>query len=396
MSRPRVAIVHPRLGFGGSEAAALWAVQALKGDYSVSLITSGTVDLERLNEYYGTRLDPREFPILLAPQPFGLASTQKFAALRGAFLLQFCRKVESEFDLIINTYGGPGGWNTPTIQLIADFAFMEDWRFKLHPELRNHRGWWYGDTLLRKAYLRLCRTIAPPIPDAWARTLVLANSHWTGRMLREHLSVEAGVLYPPVTVDSPEIPWEERENGFVWIGRVVPEKRLGIAIEILRTVRKHGHDVHLHILGGVDNSPYAKRTKQLCCENSDWIFLEGYVAGDQKKLLIARHRFGIHSRANEPFGLAVAEMVKAGCIVFVPNGGGQVEIVNHPALMYKDDDAAVRKIEAVLADSEMQESLRSHLSQGARRFSVENFTQGIRKAASEFLREEESCRKVSD
>jgi glycosyltransferase involved in cell wall biosynthesis len=80
-------------------------------------------------------------------------------------------------------------------------------------------------------------------------------------------------------------------------------------------------------------------------------------------------------------------MVKGGCIVFVPNGGGQTEIVNHPALIYEDDDDAVRKIETVLAGAALQESLREHLSQAAQRFSIENFKTVILHVLGRFLRE---------
>lgn len=57
MVRPKVTIVHSRLGGGGSEAGALWALDALKDEYGVSLITDGGVDLTRLNECYGTKLE---------------------------------------------------------------------------------------------------------------------------------------------------------------------------------------------------------------------------------------------------------------------------------------------------------------------------------------------------
>ena len=83
MKRAKVAIVHPQLGFGGSEAAALWAIETLKQDYSVTLITSGNVDLGRLNDYYGTSLQPSEFSILKVPLPPGLYRTAKFSGLGG-------------------------------------------------------------------------------------------------------------------------------------------------------------------------------------------------------------------------------------------------------------------------------------------------------------------------
>ena len=44
--RFRIAIGHPRLGWGGSEKRVMWGIEALKDDYDVTLITSGNFDLE--------------------------------------------------------------------------------------------------------------------------------------------------------------------------------------------------------------------------------------------------------------------------------------------------------------------------------------------------------------
>jgi glycosyltransferase involved in cell wall biosynthesis len=78
-------------------------------------------------------------------------------------------------------------------------------------------------------------------------------------------------------------------------------------------------------------------------------------------------------------------MVKAGCIVFVPDGGGQTEIANHPDLIYPDDEAAVEQIDAVLRNPEKQKALRQHLKDSGRRFSTDIFQQGILDLTREFL-----------
>jgi glycosyltransferase involved in cell wall biosynthesis len=384
MPQTRIAIVHPRLGFGGSESVALWTIEALKDRADVSLITGGRVDLARLNEYYGTSIEAGEIRIHRAPMPWGLRDSAKFSGLRGQYVHRYCRQIAPRFDLLINTYG-PCDFGVPAIQCIADFGFVPEWRNTLHPILANHRRWWYGDSPLRRTYLKLCHAIFRPDPEAWKHNLTLANSHWTARLLKEKFSVESQVLYPPVTGNFPVVPWAQRENGFVCVGRVVPEKRMDAVVGILSRVRQHGHDVHLHILGGVDDSPFGRKTKQLGNQHRDWVFLEGWVSGHKKEAMIATHRFGINGRENEPFGIAPAEMVKAGCITFVPNGGGQTEIANHPALTFRDDEDAARKIEAVLASPVMQKSLVEHLSQGAQRFSAENFRTGIRKVVREVL-----------
>jgi glycosyltransferase involved in cell wall biosynthesis len=78
-------------------------------------------------------------------------------------------------------------------------------------------------------------------------------------------------------------------------------------------------------------------------------------------------------------------MVEAGCIVFVPDNGGQVEIVNHPDLVYEGVLDAADKIDRVLSNHEAQDTLREHLTKGVQKFSVENFKKGIRGVVSDFV-----------
>jgi len=43
----------------------------------------------------------------------------------------------------------------------------------------------------------------------------------------------------------------------------------------------------------------------------------------------ASSRYGIHGAEGEGFGIAIAEMVKAGCVTFAPAVGGPAEILDH-------------------------------------------------------------------
>lgn len=384
MPPARVSIVHPRLGFGGSEAPVLWAAEALKRDCEVSLITGGPVDLGRLNEYYGTQLQPNEITSVSVSFPPGLRATSKFAGLRSRFVQKFVRQAEAGFDLMISGYG-PGSFEKPGLQYIADFSFMYEWRTDFDPSLKGQKNWWYGDTVIRKLYTRLCDAIYVSDRDAWRQNRTLAISNWCTNILKTRLGIEAVTLYPPVAANFPDVPWEKREHGFVSIGRVVPEKRIDMAIRVLRKVRASGHNVHLHILGSFDDSDYGRQLRSLCAENGEWVHPEGRVFEKQKKEVIAAHRYGIHARENEAFGIAPAEMLKGGCITFVPNSGGQVEIVNHCTLTYGSEADAAQKICAVLSSVALQGDLRRHLAEQARKFSVENFMAGFRQVVMEFL-----------
>ena len=380
----KIAVVHPPIGWGGSDGVALWTLEALRDKYDLSFITSGPVDTQRLNEFYGTHLESRDFSVLQVPLPLGIGKRSRFAALRGSFIQRYCQRIAPSFDLMISAYN-PCAFGVRGIQLVADMQDLTE----ILP-LRNWKRWWYGKTPLRKAYLMICDTVSTSSPEEWKDNLTLVNSKWTAELMRQNYSeygVETGVLYPPVTGEVSPVPFAEREKGFVCIGRVIPEKRMETVVEILAAVRRKGHNVHLHIIGGSEgNSPYLGNLQQkLEGLYPNWVFFEGRIDEEHKHKLVWNHRFGISGRQNEPFGMAVAEMVKAGCIVFVPDNGGQVEIVNHPDLVFQDVPDAVERIDKVLSSPESQDTIREHLAMEARYFSVEAFQQGIRNIVADFL-----------
>jgi glycosyltransferase involved in cell wall biosynthesis len=363
----------------------LWSVEALKRDHDVTLITGGKVDLARLNAYYGTDLQPGEVTIHEVRLPLGLHRTAKFAGLRGALFTRECRRLAPGFDAVTFHYN-PCDFGVPLIQFVADFTFAPGLQQTLDPSANTLRRWWYGDTILRRAYLGLCQRLAPSHAENWKKNVTVANSRWTAGLLeREFGLITRRVQFPPVPGNFPAVSWDERENGFVCVGRVVPEKRMDAVIGILHQVRQHGFDIHLHILGGLDDSPFAKKVQALASRHRDWVFLEGRVAGKTKRELMARHRFGINGRKSEPFGIAVAELVKAGCLTFVPNGGGQTEIVDHPSLIFENDDDAIQKIVSVLQNPALQAALAEHLRQRSRELSTERFQGTVRSLVAEFL-----------
>ena len=86
----------------------------------------------------------------------------------------------------------------------------------------------------------------------------------------------------------------------------------------------------------------------------------------------------------EHFGMAIAEMITAGCLVFAPDSGGHKEIIGDcPELLYRNPDDAVAKIVNVLRSSERQKSLRSYLGLRAERFSCGRFMTEIRHIVAE-------------
>jgi len=383
--KSKIAIIHPQLREGGgSEARALRIAEALEGDYDVTLITMGRPDLGQLNKYYGTHLSADRIRIVSFPIPAFARS--RFAALRSIRAARYCRENASRFDLMISTYATMD-FGVKGIQFIADFSFDDILRERDRYDPRLLSRILHRSRIIRGPYLFLARALSRTTGDGWKRNLTIANSDWTALTLREAYGIETCRIYPPVVDVPPGSPWDEREPGFIYLGRISTEKNIESIIGILKAVREGGSDIHLHIVGDSNDPGYMKRIRALCLQNSAWVFLEGRMAGEEKAAFVGRHRFGISACWNEAFGIAVAEMVKAGCLVWVPAGGGQTEIVGRPELIYSSREDAVGKIGRLLRDGNMQAAVCKHLEDRKELFSVGRFSREVRAVVSDFLKD---------
>jgi glycosyltransferase involved in cell wall biosynthesis len=384
-NKKKIAIVHPRLIVGGgSESCAMWAAQILKESYEVSLITMGEVNLSGLNEFYGTNIKEGEVAIITIPLPFFLK--KKFDALRTIALARYAKKNALQFDVMISTYNVMD-FGKKGIQFLADFSFDDHLRRTFNAEPGKSQGWWYKKSFARMLYLALAQMLSGTVQENWKKNITLANSYWTQHIFKKHYGITPPVVYPPVVGMFAKVPWDKREDGFVYVGRISPEKQIEKIIHMIAAVRKKNSKIHLHIIGGDDDSVYAQKIKKLCQENNQWCFLEGQMQGPAKLEFIGKHKYGISARSHEPFGIAVAEMVKSGCIVFVPDGGGQVEIVGNKKLIYESDADAVRKIEQVILSRSLQKPIQKQLLKNSVRFSIEMFTKELQHYIKKLLSE---------
>ncbi|MBI5641481.1 MAG: glycosyltransferase family 4 protein [Nitrospirae bacterium] len=384
----RIGIAHPYLGRGGSEARVMWGIEALKKDYDVSLITAGGVDLAALNRFYGTDVKSSEIVVLQAPMPHLLKKLAGGDALRGALYSRFCRKVADKFDVLISAYN-LCDFGVPAIHCLADFCWNEEIRMRLHPPPAGARGFFHKRRLVRNLYLKVVRAIAGSsgrkLPGA--EDLVLANSRWVSSVWKEKYGADISILYPPVAGGFPYVSHDSREMGFVCIGRISSEKRIERIVEILSAVRARGHDVHLHVVGSFDDNDYGRQVARTCRDKGEWIKMEGMLIGQEKIDLLSQHRFGIHACQGEAFGIAVAEMVKAGCIPFVPREGGSSEIVDNDLVIYDSTEDAIKKIEHVLSHEQIRQGLSEEMRAKGDIYSLENFIQHFRRSVEDFAGE---------
>ncbi len=150
-------------------------------------------------------------------------------------------------------------------------------------------------------------------------------------------------------------------------------------------MRAAGRKVRLHIVGTPGSPRYTRAIRRRAAENAEWVSLHESLDRGALLQLVARQRYGIHCMPDEHFGIGVAEMIRAGRLVFVPDDGGPAEIVaQHEPLWFASPAEATQKILAALTDEDLSASLRAHLAQRAEVFSCDAFVAQLRDIVRDF------------
>lgn len=388
MAEPaRIVVVHHDLyKQGGGEFVCMTVLEALQSEYDVTLLTSRPVsNFDELNGYYNTAVtDVTVKPV----QPLGidLATITDVVdsvaigplerlvdTLRNAIYHRFTASELPACDLVVTT----------SRELALPISAIHYVNF---PETaatldRTHPIF----AVVAPVVKRLAGFDKAAVRD----DLVLVNSEWSGEFVEDFYDQRPRVLHPPIDIErlDASTPWEAREDGFVMLGRIAPVKNVLTVIDILTRVRDRGHDIHLHIVGPEDDdhTNYYDQVAAVAAERS-FVVMEGPKWGKDLTEILSRHRYGINGATDEHFGMAVAEMVASGMVPFVPDGGGQRDIVNHHSdLIYADPDDAVEKIDRLLSTPDRAETVRTELPDIEARYGKERFQRTIRELVAEAL-----------
>ncbi len=360
-----VAVFYPLFAGGGAESVCLWILEALKESYDLTLFTLFDVDFEKLNSMYGTQLSQEMvkiraiFPtVTKALLKFLFANNRDLTVLAMHLLLRNLKAHNQEYDLLLSGYNA------------VDFGRIGIQYVHWINVIHNN------DLYNKVSNFSL---------ESMKLNISITNSFSVSNVLKDRYAIDAKVVYPPVLLDDQNLSWEQKENAFICSGRLTAAKAPHKAIQILKKVRQKGFNVKLYITGGgggIYGWKYQRTLKKMAKENSEWVKLCENLPYKDYVNVLAKCRYGIHHKP-EPFGISVAEMIKAGAIPFVRSKrgrvAGQVEVVGeeNQALFFDNQDEAVEKITNILKDSEIQQKIQASLIKRKNIFSTDKFMSGI-------------------
>lgn len=379
----RVLLVQPSLQPpGGSNAVAAWALQALVAEHRVTVLSWQPIDVDPINRFFGTSLHRSDFDTINVPRSWR-AKTDHLPVpahlIKQSLLMRYARRVSDGFDVLFGLHNEVD-YGRRSIQYVHYPTY-------LRPRPKVDLRWYHPPQAGLDGYYAIADRIAGFSLARMKSNLTLVNSNWTGEQVARSLGVTTRTLYPPVVDPEPGLPWEQRRNGFLAVGRISPEKDYERVMRIVARIRKSVPDLTLTIVGTWDRHTkrYFESLAALAASLGPWIEIRTDLSRDDVRRLMASHRYGIHGMREEHFGMAPAEMARAGAIVWVPRGGGQMEIVgNEAALMFDSDDDAVAKIIATLANPSEQRRLRESLANTGQQFSAAHFMRQVREIVNGF------------
>ncbi|HUQ88091.1 MAG TPA: glycosyltransferase [Vicinamibacterales bacterium] len=379
----RVLLVQPSMQPpGGGNGVAAWVLQALVHAHRVTVLSWQPVDIDPINRFFGTHLNRSDFDTIDMPRSWRLLVDRlptPSTLIKLSLLMRYTRRVSAGFDVVFGVYNETD-YGRRGIQYVHYPTY-------LRPRPAMDLRWYHPPQRGLNLYYTLADRIAGFSLDRLKANVTLVNSDWTGEHVSRFLGIKTRTLYPPVVDPLPGLPWDERRNAFLAIGRISPEKEYERLIRILARVREGVAGLTLTIVGTSDRHTrgYLQSVTSLAQSTGSWIQFRDNLTRDEVRELMASHRYGIHGMREEHFGMAPAELARAGAIVWVPRGGGQMEIVGHePSLMYDSEDDAVQKISKTLASRSEQHRLRDTLAQTAEQFSTARFMQHVRTIVNEF------------
>lgn len=361
---------------GGGNGVAAWMLQALAPVHRVTVLTWRPLEIRSIDRFFGTSLASLRFDSLIVPGAWTVLPDHlpvPAALIRSALLMRYTRRISADFDVIVGVHN-EADYGRRSIQYVHYPTY-------LRPRPQVDLRWYHKPESLLRGYYALADRLADFSLERMKSNLTLANSNWTAAKIERSLGIKARTLYPPVIDPAPPQSWDERRPGFLAIGRISPEKEYERVMRILAQVRRTEPRITLTIVGTSDRhvANYCRRLRELATSLGSWVEFRDDLSRDQVAALMASLRYGIHGMREEHFGMAPAEMVRAGMIVWVPNGGGQVEIVSdEPSLVFDSDEEAVEKIVRIVGDAHEQQRLRDQLAARGERFGTTRFVAEIR------------------
>lgn len=196
----------------------------------------------------------------------------------------------------------------------------------------------------------------------------VANSENTSNKIKKFYNRDSTVIYPPV--DTEQIvnsPAERKEDFYFAISRLIPYKRIDLAIKACEILGKR-----LLVAGSGEQ---LNQLKKLAGKNTEFL---GRVENSKKIELYKKAHATIFC-SEEDFGIVPVESLAAGTPVIGYKKGGILEVINDESLGVLFDKQTPQSVAQAIRKLETRKFDKKKLAESSKRFSKDRFEQSLKK-----------------
>lgn len=357
--------------FGGGEYLPLSLIAALQDNSELIVALDLPSNLERAALVSGIEIDKSRLKVVQVTPPG--YSPKQHNAYTSWYRSRHLKKLATTSDICIST-ANIMDFGKPAHHFINMLAFGDD-AFTAYVQRRNVRS---PLGLLARAKRSLVNSALKPFLGMRSKQSIICdkrehiypNSRFVERLMTDFYGpFNSFVFYPPTLFETTGVATRNPLK-VIYIGRIVPEKRIEDLIDIVEKTRViTGLAVTFHIAGRLDQTPsYGEKLRRLAEERS-WLKLLGALYGEEKEKFLLSGSYALHAERIEAFGISIAEYLKSGNIVIVPDEGGACEVIDNPALTYKTNEEAATILARLLVDATFRNVQRELCDKRARLFS---------------------------
>lgn len=356
----KVGVFHPSLDmYGGAEVVAVITANTLaQNGHEVNLFVNKWIDQKKIEEMIGEPLLP-SINVIANPtflQPRGMFHLYE-SAIRSFIFKSKCNILIDTYSCLIFPWIDISYMHFPTLN---NYEYKPKFPYLKTPHLGHVASLPYA--VLEKNL------------ENYQGKLLLANSYFTAKAIKESLKADSKVLYPPVpsTFFSKSLlnPKNPRENLVVTTARFGQGKGVELVPKIASLTEKTVRFVMIGLAHDQNVLQSVKESvKKLNLEDRVKIITD--ASRQEIKTILAKAKIYLHTTKMEHFGISIAEAMAMGCIPIVHNSGGAKEFV--PArYRYENLQEAASKIEAAV--NEWSPEKEREMAKIAERFSELNFS----------------------
>ena len=365
----RIIVVHPRMSvMGGGERVAIHSMkEALRHGHEVYLATE-SFDVDSFEDFFGVQGLFRNVR-LLTYAPFRPIVHRAVLYQRLVYHQSRLRKIVSRnrsFGLLLNTAEVA---NQPSARLPSvEYCYFPE--YFSHLESNGHSRLWETYYWPAKVFYH----------DRVSRIdRLLAVSDFTREFVRHRWGREATTLYPPCPIDLYRNLRVPKRDLVVTVGRIAPEKRMGLFLEVAR----RAPHVEFVVIGSVasERTSYYDSLRAAAPTNVS------FVVAPLRKVseLLGSAKVYLHCALNEHFGITIVEAMAAGCVPVVHDSGGPKEIVSQEVgYRWNSIEEAARQVSTMIEDDALRRERSKAGALRAEQFGPETFESGIGKVIQQY------------